>query len=205
MVSTTPRARVRKDPAERAQEILAAARAVAARDGLTALTLRSVAREADVAPSLVAHYFPEVEALVAEVFGALAQEEESGLRAELAQVADAGERLRHLLDWLPATDRAGMTALWLEALVLGRRNARLAERAREDLGRWQSLVREEIAAAAAAGAAQVEDPADAAARLLAFSDGINEHALVGYEEPALRVRFREVGEQVLRMRPLRTR
>ena len=201
MVSTSPRARVRKDPAERAQEILAAARQVAARDGLTALTLRSVARGAGVAPSLVAHYFPEVDALVAEVFGALAQEEAAGLRAELEQVADAGRRLRHLLDWLPAPDRAGMSALWLEALVLGRRNALLAERAREDLRRWQLLVQEEIELAAAAGAAQVDDPADAAARLLTFSDGINEHALVGYEEPALRARFREVGEQVLRMRP----
>ncbi|HZW41343.1 MAG TPA: TetR family transcriptional regulator, partial [Agromyces sp.] len=58
----------RKSPAERSAEIADAARSIALEQGLAAVTLRSIAARIDVAPALVAHYEPNMEALIASTF-----------------------------------------------------------------------------------------------------------------------------------------
>ncbi|WP_449341177.1 TetR family transcriptional regulator, partial [Streptomyces canarius] len=68
MSSSVQRKRVRKDPAARRAEIVAAAAAVALTEGLECVTLRRIAEELDVRPGLISHYFPSVEDLVAEAF-----------------------------------------------------------------------------------------------------------------------------------------
>ena len=61
--------RTRKSPAERRDEIAAAARDIALADGLVAVTLRAVAARVGVAPGLVAHHVDGMDALVADTFG----------------------------------------------------------------------------------------------------------------------------------------
>ena len=66
-MSTPVRTRAaRKSPAERSAEIAEAARLLALEQGLTAVTLRAIAARAGVAPALVAHYQPSMDALVAD-------------------------------------------------------------------------------------------------------------------------------------------
>ena len=71
-MSTPTRTRAsRKSPAERSAEIADAARQVALEHGLAAVTLRSIAARVGVAPALVAHYQPNMDALVASTFGTI--------------------------------------------------------------------------------------------------------------------------------------
>ena len=71
-MSTPTRARAsRKSPAQRSAEIADAARHVALEQGLAAVTLRSIAARASVTPALVAHYQPNMDALVASTFGTI--------------------------------------------------------------------------------------------------------------------------------------
>lgn len=67
--------RVRRSPADRRAEILDAATRLALGHGLDHVTLRSIAQELGVAGSLVSHYFPAVDELLAEVFGGAARAE----------------------------------------------------------------------------------------------------------------------------------
>ena len=59
----------RKPPAERREEIVAAASRLAVEEGLERLTLRRVAEALGVVPGLVNHYFPVAEDLAAAAFG----------------------------------------------------------------------------------------------------------------------------------------
>jgi AcrR family transcriptional regulator len=62
-------AKKRKPPAERREEIVAAASRLAVAEGLERLTLRRVAEALGVVPGLVNHYFPVADDLVAAAFG----------------------------------------------------------------------------------------------------------------------------------------
>uniref|UniRef100_UPI0035B20C3D TetR family transcriptional regulator n=1 Tax=Microbacterium sp. TaxID=51671 RepID=UPI0035B20C3D len=61
-----PSTATRRSAAERLQQISSAAQALAREAGLSAVTLRAVATEIGVAPALVAHYVPSMDALVGD-------------------------------------------------------------------------------------------------------------------------------------------
>ena len=79
MSRPTRKKAARKSPAERAAEIADAAHELALEQGLSAVTLRAVAARIDVAPALVAHYEPDMQALIASTFASI-------VAAELAEV-----------------------------------------------------------------------------------------------------------------------
>jgi AcrR family transcriptional regulator len=83
-------------------EILAVARAHLARDGAAALSLRSVARDLELAPSALYRYYPGRDALLSELilsaYGSLADEVEAA--AEMAGAAAAGARQGDAERWL---------------------------------------------------------------------------------------------------------
>jgi AcrR family transcriptional regulator len=196
---STPQ-RTRKSPGERAAEIRAAAVALAREQGLAALTLRSVAERAGVAPALVAHYRPSMDALVAEVFGEV-------VGAELAEVRTAvtgtpGQRLARLFATILGEGRDDVTLVWVEAWAHGRRNPALSAAIDEQMSAWQAYVAEIIAdgcrtgdftiptpapsASVASGSARVgPDSPDAVAwELLAMLDGLAAHAMARGTDPA---------------------
>jgi AcrR family transcriptional regulator len=196
---STPQ-RTRKSPGERAAEIRAAAVALAREQGLSALTLRSVAERAGVAPALVAHYRPSMDALVAEVFGEV-------VGAELAEVRTAvtgtpGQRLARLFATILGEGRDDVTLVWVEAWAHGRRNPALSAAIDEQMNAWQAYVAAIIADgcrtgdftiptpappdAGASGSARVgPDSPDAVAwELLAMIDGLAAHAMARGTDPA---------------------
>jgi AcrR family transcriptional regulator len=168
----------RKSPAERSAEIAAAAREVAIEQGLAAVTLRSVAARSDVAPALVAHYQPNMDALVASTFATIVAAEIDEVVALLATLPGPRERLGALLDTLLDGTRDDVTVVWVEAWALGRRNDALAASVRGQMDAWQEVVQGVIEQGAASGEFETDDAAAVAWQLLGMIDGLNAQALV---------------------------
>ena len=182
-VTASPPARPRagrKSPAERADEVRAAARDIARRDGLVAVTLRSVAERVGVARTLVVHYEPNMEALVAATFRAIAEDELVEMRALTDARPTATDALRVLTHTLLETGRDEVSSLWSEAFVLGRRSPALEDAVRDLMDQWQAFVVALIERGILAGEFRTDDVPTVAWQYIGMIDGINSHALVGY-------------------------
>jgi AcrR family transcriptional regulator len=181
MSSTPPRRAARKAPSERAAEIAEAARELALERGLAAITLRSVAARVGVASGLVAHYQPNVDALVADTFAAIVAAETAEVAALLARLPDPPQRLALLLDTLLDGARLDVTAVWVEAWTLGRRNEALAASVRVQMDAWQAVLQDVVEAGIAAGRFETPDAASVAWQILGMIDGLNAQALVRWD------------------------
>ncbi|RJU01116.1 TetR family transcriptional regulator [Arthrobacter frigidicola] len=181
MSSTPPRRAARKAPSERAAEIAEAARELALERGLAAITLRSVAARVGVASGLVAHYQPNVDALVADTFATIVAAETAEVAALLARLPDPPQRLALLLDTLLDGARLDVTAVWVEAWTLGRRNEALAASVRVQMDAWQAVLQDVVEAGIATGQFETPDAASVAWQILGMIDGLNAQALVRWD------------------------
>lgn len=178
-MSTPTRARAaRKSPAERSAEIADAARQVALEHGLAAVTLRSIAARAGVAPALVAHYQPNMDALVASTFATIVAAEIDEVGRLLDTLPGPRERLGALLDTLLDGSRDDVTVVWVEAWALGRRNEALAASVRDEMDAWQGVVQGVVEDGVAEAGFETDDAAATAWQLLGMIDGLNAQALV---------------------------
>ncbi|MFW0774763.1 TetR/AcrR family transcriptional regulator [Paenarthrobacter nitroguajacolicus] len=181
-MSSTPQKRaVRKSPAERAAEITEAAREIALEAGLTALTLRNVAARVGVASGLVAHYQPNMDALVSSTFATIAAAETQEIADLLSQRPEPSERLGLLVETLLDNSRLDVTAIWVEAWTLGRRNETLAASVREQMDAWQKVFQGVVEDGNASGVFNVSDAAAVAWQILGMVDGLNAQALVRWD------------------------
>ncbi|TJY69574.1 TetR family transcriptional regulator [Arthrobacter sp. CAU 1506] len=178
MSTTSPRRSPRKAPAERAAELAQAARNIALEQGLAAITLRNVARRAGVAPGLVAHYYPTVDTLVAETFSSIVAAEIQEVAALMAGLPTPRQGLSLLLDTLLDERRLDVTAVWVEAWSLGRRNETLAVSVRDQMDAWQVVIKDLVTAGIAAGEFSTPDAESVAWQVLGMIDGLNAQALV---------------------------
>jgi AcrR family transcriptional regulator len=186
-MSTPVRARAaRKSPAERSAEIEAAARAIALEQGLAAVTLRSIAARAGVAPALVAHYQPNMDALVASTFGTIVAAEIAEVEELLDALPGPRERLGALLDTLLEGSRDDVTVVWVEAWALGRRSEALAASVREQMDAWQRVVQAVIEQGVAESGFEAADATAVAWQLLGMIDGLNAQALVRWGDAGAR-------------------
>lgn len=177
----------RRAPDERRAGILAAASALAAERGLSAVTMRAVAARAGVAPALVAHYADGgMDGLVAAAFEDIVARE----LVEVTAIADAQPEPRASLAALVRTvaggERDAVTGTWVEAWALGRRNEPLAAAVRRQMDAWQALLERIIDAGAASGAFRVADVGEAAWQALGMIDGVNAQSLVRWGDTSER-------------------
>ncbi|NLP83126.1 TetR family transcriptional regulator [Microbacterium sp. CFH 90308] len=177
MSTTQPRSRTRKAPAERAAEILGAARAIARESGLSALTLRAVADRVGVASGLIAHYQPSMDDLVATVYTDLVDDEVRDVELLLDAHEDPARRLAALLATLMDDGREDLTVVWVEGWAMARRNPSLAEAVRRQMQRWQALVEGIIADGCRQGRFTTSDPGAVAWQLIGMIDGLNAQSL----------------------------
>ncbi|WP_203135894.1 TetR family transcriptional regulator C-terminal domain-containing protein [Microbacterium sp. JZ31] len=179
-MSTASRPRApRRAPEERRAAIADAARAVALADGLGAVTLRAVAARAGVAPALVAHYADDgMDALVADAFAGIVARELDEVTAIVAGAGDPRAALAALIRTLASGERDEVTAVWVEAWALGRRNDALAAAVRTQMDAWQRLVQDVVEAGLATRDFRVADAAGAAWQVLAMIDGTGAQGLV---------------------------
>ncbi|MFK4067081.1 TetR/AcrR family transcriptional regulator [Streptomyces sp. NPDC029674] len=113
-------ARTRKPPEERRAEIVRTAARIALAQGLELVTLRRVADELGVRPSLIGHYFPASDDLVAEAFTyAATRERDSLLPPEEAGLPPV-DRLALYLVRLTGGEYVDLSRLWLNARHLSR-------------------------------------------------------------------------------------
>ena len=165
-----------KPPAERREEIIAAASRLAVAEGLERLTLRRVAEELGVVPGLVNHYFSVADDLVAAGFGfAAAAERESILRGidpQAPPLAQMRYIMAHLLD-----DSADETSLlWLDAWQATRNRPLLRAEVAAQMRCWQDGMISVIRRGVAAGVFGVTDPRRTAVRIMALIDGFSVQA-----------------------------
>ncbi|KAB1662418.1 TetR family transcriptional regulator [Pseudoclavibacter chungangensis] len=186
-MATTPR--VRLSPDERRSEIAEAAKRIALRDGIGALTLRQVAAGAGVTPALVAHYAPSMEELVADTFATVVGAELAELESLVADVSDASERLRLLLHTLLDGRRDDVTLVWVQAWALGGRNDVLAARVREHMDAWQAFIARTIELGIRDDAFPPGDAGEAAWQILGMIDGVNAQSLVRWRDDGERFRL----------------
>jgi AcrR family transcriptional regulator len=184
MSSPTRKKAARKSPAERAAEIADAAHELALEQGLSAVTLRAVAARVDVAPALVAHYEPDMQALIASTFASIVAAELAEVDALVAGLAAPRERLAAMLATLLDGSRDDVTVIWVEAWAMGRRNEALAAGVRDQMDAWQAMIRGVLEAGVASGEFETDDPAAAAWQLLGMIDGLNAQALVRWGDAA---------------------
>jgi AcrR family transcriptional regulator len=157
---TTParkRGRPVGDREAKSGELVAAARAVIARDGYAGASLRKVAEEAGATTGAVSYYFENKEAMVTAVAEALFDEYDAWLAAQ-GDRADPKSLCEELLSW--TTSGAGEP--WLVALqlvvgargdpalarVIERRNGRFMKNMAAVLakGQREGVIRDDVAA-----------------------------------------------------------
>lgn len=132
----------RKAPEEqRREEILRAAYAVAARDGLAGITARSVAARAQVSPGLVFFHFKTIDALLVALLDWLLDRTIGGGEADVLvdTIDDPTTRMlaivRRDLERLPR--QRGRVELFVEYWVLGTRDPAVRRKIRAALDRYR--------------------------------------------------------------------
>ncbi|MFB6550563.1 TetR/AcrR family transcriptional regulator [Streptomyces sp. NPDC056405] len=190
MPSSVPNKRIRKSPAARRAEIVAAASGVALTEGLECITLRRIAEELDVRPGLISHYFPAVEDLVAEAYGdAAGAELDALLPADLAGATPT----RHLaLFFARATGAAfdDISRLWLNARHLSRYRPTLRDRVAVQEAAWRDRLEALIREGVRRGEFRTGDPLVAAIQILVVLDGLGmlvNSADTAVDPPAVRL------------------
>lgn len=181
-----PSPRRRLSAAERLTQIDAAAVTLARVDGLAGVTIRAVAAAAGVAPSLVAHYRPSMESLVADTFRTIAAAEVAEVASVVGVEPAPVARLAALLHAINDPARDDVAAVWSDAWSIGRGNPELADAARSVMDDWQALARSVVADGVADGSMRTDDPERVALLLFALVDAANGYALVDYRSRAER-------------------
>lgn len=166
---------------DRRAQILAAARALALREGVSALTVRAVSAEAGIGVGTLRHYFPSQRELVGAVVAQLVTEEldESVV---LDRAVPPGDRLVHgVLQFLPdSLDEPGGLDRWFAFYAAAvssssPEHTRLVlsgavTAAHERMGRWLGILADD-------GLLDPGDVEDASAGLIALLNGLMLEAL----------------------------
>jgi AcrR family transcriptional regulator len=171
----------RMSPDDRRAAIIAAARAVIARRGIAATTVRDVAAELGTSSGLIHHYFTSMDDLLATAFTQAAGED---LAATVAAVRSGGtsvEKLTRFLssysrgDGTPAgsggSDPGGMQ-MWLDAWSEAARRPAVRRASRTLNVAWHGLLVEVIIEGIAEGTMASDDPDASAWRILSLLDGL---------------------------------
>ncbi|WP_328334809.1 MULTISPECIES: TetR/AcrR family transcriptional regulator [unclassified Streptomyces] len=176
MSSSVQRKRVRKPPAARRAEIVAAAAAVALTEGLECVTLRRIGEELDVRPGLISHYFPSAEDLVAEAFGSAASGE---LDTLLPDGRPDGTPTQHLAEFFAHTTGEAyddLSRLWINARHLSRYRPVLRDRVAEQEALWRGRLTDLVRLGVERAEFRTDDPYVSAIQVLVVLDGLGVHA-----------------------------
>ncbi|MGN6762441.1 MAG: TetR family transcriptional regulator [Leifsonia sp.] len=169
--SATSSAR-RKPPADRRQEIIDAASAIALEEGLTGITARRVAGYIGVGSGLVTHYFSGIDELVSAAFSQVVSTERDAISEKVAELPTATERLRATIACYTTPSRDPLGLLWLDAWRQAADRPAIRAAVVEQMELDLADMKATIEAGAASGEFDLQDPSSVVAmRVLALLDG----------------------------------
>jgi AcrR family transcriptional regulator len=166
----------RMSPDQRRAAIVAATRAVMARNGIAGTTVRDVAAELGTSSGLIHHYYVSMDELLAEAF-------EQAARADLVEVLDTialgSTPVQRLAIFFDTYDRGlrdgsgdfGMQ-IWLDAWAEASRRPALRRTSRRLNEEWQRALAGIIREGVDAGVMVCPDPDASAWRILSLLDGL---------------------------------
>ncbi|MEZ2371821.1 TetR/AcrR family transcriptional regulator [Arthrobacter sp. RCC_34] len=176
MVSRAPTPRIRKNPAERRDEILDAAARIALAEGLEIVTVRRVAEDLQVRPGLISHYFPSAEEMVSEAFARAAHAELETLLPAEPTTGTPLERLRDFFLRSAGDDYLALSRLWLNA----RHTSRFRPSLQDAVQQQEAITRDRLMAIIIEGRDQdlfsCPDPLGATLEILVVVDGLGSYA-----------------------------
>jgi len=163
------------DPVERRARVAAAARAVIARDGLDATSVRRVAAEAGSSTTVVTHYFADKQALLV----AAVQDAYAAVAARMVAHVEAGPgglpTLRAVLvEALPLDAvRAAEARVWMAFWSAASTSPALRAVQGKGYREWRQLVAQVLAEAVERGEVPADlDPMDVGEQLMCLVDGV---------------------------------
>lgn len=174
----------RRNPAERALEVRDAAETIALTRGLAAISLRNLGAHCGVTAPLIAHYEPNMDALVANTFSVIATREIDEVTLYAQAPTEPVDQLRALIDALADPRRDNVSEVWCDAWSIGRRNEPLAAAARHAMDSWQALAISIILDGQQRGQFADARPERVALVLFALVDATAAYKLVGYRSRA---------------------
>ncbi len=176
------------DHDERRRAIAGALWRVVDRDGVTAVTMRSVARESGWSTGVVAHYFADMDELTAHSFRLVQERMAQRANRAYRRAADPREGVRAALaQALPLdTPRRREAAVWFGHLDRARHRPAVATVVRHHYERW----RDELATQVEAAWPGIADASALADELIAVVDGLAVRALTAPRAPGRTAQLR---------------
>lgn len=173
--SAGPRARFTRElPEVRRAEMMRAAAACLAEDGVGAATVRAVAARAGVTPGLIRHHFGGIDGLIAATYRHVGETVSEAIETALAQApADPRERLSAFVkaSFAPPLLDGDLLATWLAFWGRVRRDPEIRALHGEIYSAYRSRLAAMLAAAAASEGRSIEAER-AALALTALLDGL---------------------------------
>ncbi|MFE7618943.1 TetR/AcrR family transcriptional regulator [Streptomyces sp. NPDC057496] len=176
MSSSMQRKRIRKSPSDRRAEIVDAAATIALTEGLESITLRRIGDRLGVRPGLISHYFPAVEDLVAEAFGAAASAELDTLLPADPAAGPPTERLARFFALATGPAYDDISRLWINARHLSRYRPVLRGRVNHQEALWRGRLEDLVRDGVLLGEFRTDDARVATIQILVVIDGLGAHA-----------------------------
>jgi len=162
---------------------LDAARAVLQRDGVAALSTRSVGAEAGVNLSLIHYYFGSRDGLLLAILEQMDADLLARQRAMYGQgETTLAEKWRQAVDFYRQDLESGYIRALMELASHGYTNAEMAERVRELMAGWRNLLAEVAAEALPRLGITAVDPSEIASMIVSFWYGMDVQHLLGVTE-----------------------
>jgi AcrR family transcriptional regulator len=163
-------------PEVRRAAIVAATRAVMARQGIAGTTVRDVAAELGASSGLIHHYYASMDDLLAEAFEQEARSDLVEVLAAVSQGQDAVARLAIFFDTYERGMRDGTgdfgMQIWLDAWAEASRRPALRRTSRRLNEEWQRVLAGIIGDGVRRGEMACDDPDASAWRILSLLDGL---------------------------------
>jgi len=140
--------------------------------GLAHTRTADVAARAGVSPSLVFYHFANKDALLAQAFAYVAEQDLARMQTVIDSKGSPTEKLGRLLKQLAPTGRSVSWAIWIDGWSEAMRVPELEKVSRRMDLRWKEALTGVIAAGAADGSFVCDDPVGAAWRINALIDGL---------------------------------
>ena len=173
----------RRNAVSTRQQLLDAARAVLQRDGVAALSTRSVGAEAGVNLSLIHYYFGSRDGLLLAILEQMDADLLARQRAMYGQgETTLAEKWRQAVDFYRQDLESGYIRALMELASHGYTNAEMAERVRELMAGWRNLLAEVAAEALPRLGITAVDPSEIASMIVSFWYGMDVQHLLGVTE-----------------------